>query len=1490
MSDFITASQPLSKELGDLIIPLSYDVVGGKGVGVSSSIDGLLLLCDYYTYMRTGDLIEIYLYETGGTPISPITTYIVPEEKINENIFIIVPQERIKAGWFKIFYSITHVDSGLSDVSKVTDLWIKLDVPGGYDPDPSTSNINESFIIPELPATIIYNGVDATQAKKGVPVTIKPYINMRARDKVNLSWGGQIVSHVVTDAEVGYSLIITVNEDAIITAGDSESLIISYEVRDEVNNYSKWSPRQAISVNATGYRLEAPIVKEAVDNVLDLESLEQQDITVQVAVYDNNFSKNDSVLLQLSGRTSTGDSIYYEAYLVINSVPSIVEFKVAYSLVSIFSQQYFVVGYTLIKASDNSRQPSKNITITVNSETPFVLAAPTVTEAISDTLDGGLASATVVVPLFPAMTVGSEVVVFWTGTTANGDEFNYISPAQEISQITPLSFVINANSIQVLAGGTVSVYYQFTSVDKVVLISQKRILNVTRDLAAPEVTDSVNGELNPDNITTAVLVKIAPWTGMAQGDRIDLYWRVASVDNSFSDWLIVSLSAQGKPINFRVLKKYVEINLNTTVEVFYQVTQSTGYVLTSSSTFVRIRYATEDSLPAATLEQAVNGVLILNEISTSASLRIPVYPDMQVGDVVYAYLSGVVDWDEERSVTGNTLGTEIIFDISLSALAANNGTEIILHYEVARFSGARAVSPDVLIKVISSVTLLAAPSVDEANNGILSYDILLQGATLRIAPYIDMAVGDVVNVFLRGAISWDDYWHVSASSVNKYTLLSIPKNVIVASANTKIFINYEVNRVGGISTPSERLELFIRSAGIILALPVVQYAEGSLLDPDIISVNGAQVTIPHWEGMVNGDGVTLFWGEKYSLYLPVSGNMPGDDIVFTVPLNEIKVLSGQTVIVSYQVTQANGTENRSQLLTLQILSTSLPVPYIRQATGNILNTGTVTEGATVIIPAAARLRAGDVVELHWQGSNTSDTRVYTATINSADAGLDFPLVVPVDDVVANVGGTVILYYMLNRENSLSYTSPSRQYTVTEALVNNSILILGARSTGDSYRALAKSQYLVGYDKESGEQTALSWKYEGDETSTTSVWFMDASPWKKLQVSSTSETVVIQPLNILGNGNDSSDEAQAAMLAKLNNGSLVAWGSENNGAILPAVEGEISAFGASSGAMAACLVDGHVIAWGDTNSGGKVTDAIAKLTTVVSLSAASHAFAARLSDGKVVAWGNTSLGGTMPATIAAFNNISKVVGSGGAFVALRTNKRVAAWGQSAYGGLLPTAIANARNIKDIASSHAAFIALNHDNTLLSWGSADHGGVLPQAIKVLTDVSEIMASNARAFVIKRINGLVMAWGDAAYGGMIPDDLDAISDVIEIVATWSAFIALRSNGTVVTWGNKTAGGVLPREIAQLNDIVQVAATSSACAALRADGTVVVWGDVLMGGNASAVADQLVSCRAIYSSTGAFTAITTDNRIVSWGRSLCGGDNSSVSTALDGFISYQV
>ena len=147
-------------------------------------------------------------------------------------------------------------------------------------------------------------------------------------------------------------------------------------------------------------------------------------------------------------------------------------------------------------------------------------------------------------------------------------------------------------------------------------------------------------------------------------------------------------------------------------------------------------------------------------------------------------------------------------------------------------------------------------------------------------------------------------------------------------------------------------------------------------------------------------------------------------------------------------------------------------------------------------------------------------------------------------------------------------------------------------------------------------------------------------------------------------------SHGAFAAILSDGSVVAWGNEEDGGDSRAVQDQLKGvqqIQASVGAFAAILTDESVVTWGDEEYGGDSDAVQDQLKGVQQIQASYSAFAAILIDGSVVAWGNEEYGGDSGAVQEQLKGVQQIQASQHAFAAILTDGSVVAWGNEEYGG-------------------------------------------------------------------------------------------------------------------------------------------------------------------------------------------------------------------------------
>nr|WP_241391687.1 hypothetical protein [Yersinia frederiksenii]ULG19798.1 hypothetical protein 49p1_00080 [Yersinia frederiksenii] len=1012
------------------------------------------------------------------------------------------------------------------------------------------------------------------------------------------------------------------------------------------------------------------------------------------------------------------------------------------------------------------------------------------------------------------------------------------------------------------------------------------------NLVAPQVDNTIlqNG-VDASQAAQGVDVTIASYPNMAEYDRIDFSWGGQRLIHT------VQAAEVGQPIVIHVDESIILAAGDGRVLLMYQVidvvaNRSDGW---SQVTQIDV-FASGSVLDAPILESINDNTVDLDALAGDdvAVLLLATSPNFAVGDIVEFTWAGrttanvSVDWTSSLTLT--SIPSLVRFIVPNATVVAIAGGYSVMSYTLRKSSGAQLVSKRQQVQVTGTAQLLAAPTVREAVGGVLAADVTQ--ATVEVTPYPGMAPGDLVTLVWAGTRAngeptvYHDELTVSGGTVGQPLTFVVPGAAQVASLNGGyVQVYYQVASASAaqraLVQESERLLLSVGQAVAVLPAPTVRETEGGVLAPD---APRATVEIEPYNGMAAGDRIDLLWvgnvSGAYTDWLPVSSATVGHTLTFQVQAAQIAPNSGANV--SYTVTRAAGGTDASTVLQLRIGEAAmLPAPTIDEAQGDQLSPADVPNGATVRVSAVANLQAGDLVTVRWSGAPGAGSAEFEQAVSGGGSGQALTVSVPLSVVEANEGSSITIDYVIERVGGGTDTSPVAVYDVTSHQTGTgNLLVMGARSYS-SYASVSRrniDSYLAAVNAETLELVDAVWQYENNPAAMGAQRIRDISPIQLLEVTNNSGRVILNSANLCGN--------VGAMVARLDNGSVVSWGVASYGGTLPSEIADLTDIVAVTPgytAFVALRANGAVVAWGDKAHGGSVPPGIAGLTDIVAVTGSERVFVALRANGAVVAWAENFA--TVPPGIAALTDIVAVTGSGSYLgsdnvFAFRVVNGNVWWWREGY----PPSLIFRDCVEVIAGNEGRFAA-----RLANGGVTAYPTVPPLDIKELTDIVAVTGNGHNAFAALRANGAVVAWGDAGYGGSVPSGTAELTDIVAVTGGGRAFAALRANGAVVAWGDAGYGGSVPSGIAELTDIVAVTGNGYAFAALRADQTVVTWGAPGYGGDSSQAQLSLVNVRAVYAGERVFAALRWDQRVVTWGDGPSGGDLSGVSDLLNGRISYE-
>ncbi|MHC8342857.1 hypothetical protein [Pseudomonas sp. RT6P73] len=556
-------------------------VDGDAGINISvveDHPDGVLCAVNKYSPpVQAGDQIDVYW---DGEKI--FHKEVQPEEVDNDFLFFFLPVALMVPGWVEqVYYVLTRQGETVpDDPSAALRVLVKLDRPGGPDKEPQCGWHSELHIA-QLPRDAIENGIDAEWAKNGVPVTIPIYPGIHRYDVIILHWGSVRIPHTVTAQQAAGEdpIIILVDQDAILAGGDSAALTVRYFPHDQVWNWAaKHSKGTAVLVDAGAWRLESPIINNAVNGVITLKDLNQEDVTVLVKITINDYDLGDTVKMTWIGTPAVGKPLIYTQSRVVDNIPTHLEFKVPYAQVRAIAMGTADASYVLTKL-DNSRPLSSKREFADVIGDVSILPAPRVEQVVGATLEPDNEYATVCIS-YPGMASGDYLNLIWLGTQANGqtylhEEQHTVSSGEAADKL--VMFYVDGQHIAVLDKGSLDLSYRVSN-DAAALYgiseSERLLLKVEQLRATLPVAVVLEADppdvLDPSKVFHNVNVRV-DYLGTLPGDILTCHWSGNGPFGSTTNWVPITTVSAGKPVTFRVAAEFVTANIGKYVKVRYTV-------------------------------------------------------------------------------------------------------------------------------------------------------------------------------------------------------------------------------------------------------------------------------------------------------------------------------------------------------------------------------------------------------------------------------------------------------------------------------------------------------------------------------------------------------------------------------------------------------------------------------------------------------------------------------------------------------------------------------------------------------------------------------------------------------------------------------------------------------------------------------------------------------------------------------------------------------
>lgn len=341
---------------------------------------------------------------------------------------------------------------------------------------------------------------------------------------------------------------------------------------------------------------------------------------------------------------------------------------------------------------------------------------------------------------------------------------------------------------------------------------------------------------------------------------------------------------------------------------------------------------------------------------------------------------------------------------------------------------------------------------------------------------------------------------------------------------------------------------------------------------------------------------------------------------------------------------------------------------------------------------------------------------------------------------------------------------------------------------------------------------------------------------------------LEPIRISSVSNVSAVAAgQYFSMALLSDGTLWAWGDNEYGQLGIGTSGSgsntpvqvqnfsdkiVRAISCGFQHSLALLSDGTLWAWGHNNNGqlglGNTTTIVttptqvAALGNVSAITAGGHHSFAYLSNGTVWAWGLNGTGQlgigsisppiTTPTQVTALSNVAAIAAGGYHSLAILSNYRLYAWGAN-YSGQLglgnltdrnsPVLVPQLNNVRAISCGLQHSLALLSDGTLWAFGHNSNGELglgstslpvtTPTQVAALSNVATIPAASTFHSLARLKDGTLRAWGDNTYGELGNGSTIPSSTPLSVLTLRNAITITQSFG----WHNLAIGSIPTRGV---------------------------------------------------------------------------------------------
>ncbi|MHC8393512.1 hypothetical protein ACYZT8_07575 [Pseudomonas sp. LB3P93] len=1249
---------------------------------------GLQVYVLAWAAMGIGDKVEL-LFNDDVVDQHTITQ----ETEVGERMTLWVPPRHWLTGSHTLAYRVTRFNQGPEIFAPPLKLYVKMEIPAGQDTEEEEGNHSNLYMF--IDPQIVNGGVDKDIAEEGVTVTIRaqsgtgiPYPNAAVGDVIRLSWGGVFKeSSPLTLGQIteptNNPIEIVVDKAIIEEAGDTgdSKLAVTYIVRDLVDNYAEdWCKEIRIEVLTGTSLLDAPVAQDAVNNVLDMDKLGNNDTKIQVWARNPAFESGDEVVVTLSGTTLDEEFLEFSTPLqTFTNFPHTYEFLLRSADVRKLTKTQVKISYRVIRGGTPPLR-SKGQFVRIIGEAKH-LAAPIAEDAQNGAIEPERLSTRIEIPFDPSFEAGMGIELIWFGTRPDNSSYNpelewFILDKEIIDAGVSFFITVEGRHLKMLAGGTLKLSYNLLRDDNGNIVKRgslfAALLNVGKpvfELVKPVVLGEKDGALEPNDLPNGAgkVTALKPMNPTKPGDIVTFTWDGA-ITGPVNDSIPINALNKDKDVpltlNAAFVARNIEPNRGNKVVVTYKIWRAEEEKFSYANPLeMTIGETQGERLDPAKVKEALDDILDPANVPNGATVEIPANRSENAGDHFYLLWKsedGQVEHTDDKAITGNTKGKPVEFTVPLKTVQDSLNKKVTISYRVELFEGGEALGEDYELRVETQAFRLPVASFKEATgpqkDQLNPDDVYPNGATVVIAAAARLQTDDEITVTVAGKTT-TTYPHkvLSTEAGKELATIKVAHAFINENDGESIDLSYTVKRkVGGTDGPSDPVVYDVRKVIGSGSLKVM----GARFNRSTYRASSASRVLSAFNA-TTGQPLQAQW--KYPSGTEWVTAATWRD---THPQEPLQVRTADDQIT---LNPANVIGNG-----IDTTITGLAAVVAHRDVGDVVGWGNAAYGAS--IPSTI-ITMDDIVEVSCTRSAYAGRRVNGAVVvwGTATEGGSMTGVSPLG--FAKVIGNATAFAGLKDTRQVVGWGVPADGGLVPAPITALTDVVDVVAAGQAFAALRATGHVTAWGLAANGATVPD-----DIAGLTDIKALIGS--------------------------------YGAFAAHRGNGRIVAWGNKTYGAEVPAdiasMTDIIELSCANAQAFTARRATGQVVAWGTAAYGGTIDPLIEGLTDIVEVSSTWRAFAARRGNGHVVAWGTPAEGGLVPSDIAGLDDIVQVVGTSQAFAALRKNGTVVAWGNAAVGGDTTAVVSELTNVRALYDNTHGFIALTSDGRVVTWGHAAGGG--------------------------------------------------------------------------------------------------------------------------------------------------------------------------------------